>query len=239
MKSRFSTSLLVLIALSIVLNIVGGEVIARLRLPVYGDSVGTVLAGALGGPIVGALTGGLTNLLWALVNAERMIAVPFGITAAVIGALAGWLTARGWMRSPARALASGLGTGLVAAIVSAPIAAYVFGGVTGGGTDLVVAFFRAAGANVLQAALGQGIVSDPLDKAVTFMLAWFILRSLPRRQLARYPGGAHFMSALDEPQPLDDAPQDGGWLTYVRAAALDEPQPLDDAPPFDDPRASG
>ncbi len=198
MTKRFSTNVLVLMALAIVLNIVGGETIARLRLPVYGDSVGTVLAGALGGPIVGALTGGLTNLLWALVSAERVTAIPFGITAAVIGALAGILTAKGWMRSLERVLASGIGTGLIAAVVSAPIAAYVFGGVTGGGTDMLIAFFRAAGANVWQAALGQGIVSDPLDKAVTFVLGWVVLRSLPHRQLARYPGGAHFISASDD-----------------------------------------
>lgn len=198
MNQRFSTSILVLIATAIVVNIVGGEIVARLGVPVYGDSVGTVLSGALGGPLVGALAGGLTNLLWALVSPERVTAIPFGITAAVIGALAGLLTRRGWMRTPARVLASGIGTGLVAAVVSAPIAAYVFGGVTGGGTDLVVALFRSMGANILQAALGQGIVSDPLDKAVTFLLAWSVVAAMPRRQLARFPGGVHLGPKADD-----------------------------------------
>ena len=54
---------------------------------------------------------------------------------------------------------AGVVTGIVAAIVSAPIAAIVFGGVTGSGTDLIVAALRQGGADVLQASLGQGLIS--------------------------------------------------------------------------------
>ena len=189
----------------IVLNVVGGETVARLVLPIYGDSVGTVLAAALGGPAIGALVGVSSNVLWS-VAMGRLSALPFAITAAVIGLLAGWFVRRGWLRTdrevrwawlrqlPLVALA-GLVTGTVAAIVSAPIATGLFGGVTGGGTDLIVAFLRATGKSALEASLGQGLVSDPFDKACTFLLAFAILRALPRRQLLRYPGGEHLVTA--------------------------------------------
>src|SRR6185503_7958207 len=65
---------------------------------------------------------------------------------------------------------AGLVTGIVAAIISAPTAAVVFGGVTGGGTDLLVAAFRASGAPIMSSVLAQGSVSDPFDKMLSYMV---------------------------------------------------------------------
>jgi energy-coupling factor transport system substrate-specific component len=80
---------------------------------------------------------------------------------------------------------AGLATGVVAAIISAPTAAIVFGGVTGGGTDLLVAAFRASGAPLMSSVLAQGSVSDPFDKMLSYMIVWLILQSLPTRFKAR------------------------------------------------------
>ena len=85
-----------------------------------------------------------------------------------------------------KAIISGLITGIIAAILSAPIAAYVFGGVTGSGTDALVAMFRAAGLDMIGANMAQGVVSDPIDKAVTFVVIWAILLALPERFKARF-----------------------------------------------------
>lgn len=84
---------------------------------------------------------------------------------------------------------AGLFTGLVAALVSAPISAYVFEGVTGSGTDVIVAALRQGGADVLQASLGQGFFSDPIDKIVTSFVVFLILANLSPRFLARFPLG--------------------------------------------------
>ena len=56
-KKEFSTRTLVLIPIAIVFNIVIGELTVRLKLPIYLDSIGTVLVGAIAGPWAGALTG--------------------------------------------------------------------------------------------------------------------------------------------------------------------------------------
>jgi energy-coupling factor transport system substrate-specific component len=47
--------------------------------------------------------------------------------------------------------------------------------------------FQASGANILQATFGQGLVSDPFDKFVSFIVVWLILRGLSSRYLARFP----------------------------------------------------
>ena len=77
----------------------------------------------------------------------------------------------------------------MAALVSAPIAAYVFGGVTGSGVDVIVAALRQGGADVLSASVGQGLISDPIDKTITSFVVFVIIASLSPRLLARFPNG--------------------------------------------------
>jgi energy-coupling factor transport system substrate-specific component len=80
-------------------------------------------------------------------------------------------------------------TGVVSAIISAPIAAVVFGGVTGSGTDLLVAAFQQAGSDLQTAVLQQGLLSDPIDKVLTFFIVFLLLQTLSRRFVARFPQG--------------------------------------------------
>ena len=90
---------------------------------------------------------------------------------------------------------AGAVTGIVAALVSAPIAAYVFGGVTGSGVDVLVAALRQGGADVLSASLGQGLISDPIDKTITSFVVFIIIASLSPRLLARFPNGERLVGA--------------------------------------------
>jgi hypothetical protein len=84
---------------------------------------------------------------------------------------------------------AGVATGIVAAFIAAPIAAIVFGGVTGSGTDLLVAAFRQAGADVGAAVLGQSLISDPIDKVVAYFLVFLVIGAIPRRTVGRFPQG--------------------------------------------------
>src|SRR5664280_3551228 len=88
---QFTTRTIVLIPIAIAINIsLGFTVQTVLKLPIYLDSIGTILVGVLAGPIAGALTGILSNLIWqyAPVIGGGTIG-PFAITAGVIGLLAG------------------------------------------------------------------------------------------------------------------------------------------------------
>jgi len=189
LKSDFNTITLVTIPVAIAINIVVGQIIFTVKLPLYLDSIGTVLIGVLAGGWVGALTGLLSNLIWGLFG--NVTYAPFAAVAAIVGLLAGLFSDIGWFRKWWKVILGGLITGLVAAIVSAPIAAYVFGGVTGSGTDVFVAFFRSLGLDVLMANAAQGVVSDPFDKAITFLLVLLIIRALPARFIGRYSRSAN------------------------------------------------
>lgn len=193
--SQFTTPTLVLMAVAIAINIAVGNTVQNvLRLPVYLDSIGTVIVGVLAGPLAGAATGILANVIWGLTIGPTTI-IPFAITAGVIGLMAGLFGLRGVFRPTGDrqtwlgvALA-GLATGVVAAIVSAPIAYLIFTGVTGGGTDALVAFFRGVLDNALAATFAQGIVSDPVDKLVTYLVAYVILLAVPATVKTIFPQG--------------------------------------------------
>ena len=54
--------------IAIAINIILGQTVAAaLKIPIYLDSIGTILVGGLAGPIAGAATGALANLLWTYV----------------------------------------------------------------------------------------------------------------------------------------------------------------------------
>ena len=171
---------------AIALNAVVGQLVGNvLKLPLYMDSIGTVLVGVLAGPLAGVVTGLLSNLVWGLALPNAASTIPFALTSAVIGLLAGFAGRRGIFasrRGPRGAILVaivGFLVGLVAAVVSAPIAYSVFGGSTGGGTDVLVAVFRNFTDSAFTATLLQAGVSDPLDKTVVFLVVWSILLALP------------------------------------------------------------
>ena len=125
---RLPTATVAMVPVAIALNIVVGQLASVIGLPVYLDSIGTVLVSALAGPAAGVVTGILTNVIWGLTL--NPIALPFAVVQVVIGVMAGYAARLGMFRRFYLAPVAGAVTGLVAAIVSAPISAFVFGGAT-------------------------------------------------------------------------------------------------------------
>ena len=128
-RSRdLSTGVIALMPVAIAINIAIGSIVVLLRLPIYLDSIGTVLVGVLAGPWAGALTGLLSNLIWSILpvpGGAGPTAAFFAPVAAVIGLMAGWWASRGIFRLRADdarvgsflALAAGIGGALIAMLV--------------------------------------------------------------------------------------------------------------------------
>jgi hypothetical protein len=272
---QFTTRTIVLMPVAIAINIVLGTAVASaLKIPIYLDSIGTILVGVLAGPVAGALTGAVGNILWSYVIPPPFQYPPgaaFAVVAVVIGIIAGFAGRLGFLRprlnssnrelaiggtiivvlilvlsylaylgyrailgdtsltpqtsdplfvvlgwiaialvvvtvggllillavrrdlSTAYVVVTGVVTGIIAALISAPIAAGVFGGVTASGTDFLVAALRQGGADVQAATLGQGLISDPIDKVVTFFVVYLIISAMPQRTKARFPQGEQLL----------------------------------------------
>ncbi|MDQ4489672.1 ECF transporter S component [Sinomonas sp. ASV486] len=177
------TTTLALIPVALVLNIVLGQFVGTAIVPIYLDSIGTVLVGFLAGPAAGAATGLLSTIVWSFFNPTL---IPFAAGAAVIGALAG-LTARlGGVRRVWLLPVAGLVTGAIAAVIGATVAVAVFGGTSTGATGAVIAVFRATGDTLVDSVVKGAILSDLIDKLVTFVVAALLAYALPRRATQRF-----------------------------------------------------
>lgn len=169
-----------LISLGVGLNLLFGALVALFRIPLYLDSFGTVLASALAGPLAGMLTGLCGTVLLGVTSPT---ALAFAPVALLLGLCSGLWAKIGGFRHPLSALLGGALSGVASAALAAPIATLLFGGVTGGGTDVLVAIFRAQGQSALLASFQQSLAVDPLDKAMTFLAVLLVLRALPARAL--------------------------------------------------------
>lgn len=119
------TATVALIPIAIAINIAMGSIVAYLKLPIYLDSIGTVLVGVLCGPLAGALTGLLADLIWSILplpgGGGPTIAF-FAPVGGVIGLMAGFWASRGVfrLRSGDERVGSflALATGVAAAVVA-------------------------------------------------------------------------------------------------------------------------
>jgi len=193
----FTTPRLILIALGAALNCSIGTIVYMVKLPIYLDSIGTILIVLLLAPDrtaafvcawaagwVGLAVSGLINpfLPW------------FAITDVAIAAVAALLVVGAAETFRGRPLRSGpflfqvvlcgAAIGIVSAIVSAPVVVYLFGGVTGSGSAFVVALFLKAGQHLMSAAMLSGLVNDPIDKILQVLLAALLYRATPAEFIA-------------------------------------------------------
>lgn len=171
-------STLTLIPVALALNILLGQFVGSVMVPLYLDSIGTVLVGFLAGRRAGAATGVLGTLIWSLFAPTVL---PFAAGAALVGFLAGTAARFGAVRRVYLAPIAGLISGVLVGVVSAPVAAFVFGGTSGVGTGAVVAAFRSMGDSLLSAVTKQALISDPGDKAIVFLIAALLVYALPGR----------------------------------------------------------
>lgn len=185
LKKDFSTVTLVLIPVAIAINVVIGEIVVLLKLPVFLDSIGTVLVAVLAGPWAGALTGTLSNIVWGLILDPN--AFPWFPVALFIGLVAGICANFGLFKSWWKVVITGFIIALTAAIVSTPIGVYLYGGITASGSSFITAYLLATGRGIFEAVISTNFIVEPIDKIATALLAWLIIKGLSARYIARFP----------------------------------------------------
>lgn len=184
------------LAFCIALNLTVGQITSALKLPIYLDSIGTILTAVLIGPWSAMIAGVFSNLLASAMGSPTMVF--FAPVMIVIGGFTGVLAKRGWFKKWYLVILGGLFQGILAGAMSAPISAYLFGGVMMAGTDFLVLYFRSTGNSLLDSVIYQGLISDPMDKIISYLVIFFLTRNLPRRLVAKFRGSSNILNP--EPQ---------------------------------------
>jgi energy-coupling factor transport system substrate-specific component len=187
-RADFTTEAWVLIPIGAGLNIVVGSIVQTLRLPLFLDTIGTILVAMLAGPWVAVVTGVLTNVLLGFTVGPQLI--PFALTNAAIALVVGYLATRGWFRIDRpleywRLLVTGIIVAVIATVVSAPLVVYLFGGITPSATGAITGFFLATGYQIWTSVLAASFIIEPIDKIASVVIAYLIAHSVPSRYLPK------------------------------------------------------
>lgn len=182
------------VPLAIALNVGIGAIVKMLNLPLYIDSIGTILTTILLGWVYGAIVGVLGFVLTSvLINP---LAIYFCGTQVAIALFVHFTGKTGWLKNVFKSVVSGVGLGIVAAIISAPVIIFVFQGATGNGAALITSFFIKMGNQIVNSIFMAGFSIEPIDKTIQVLLAFFILKSIPRSLLEHFKSGTLEMNGF-------------------------------------------
>ncbi|SMO77512.1 ECF transporter S component [Melghirimyces algeriensis] len=177
---HFSTVALALIPVAVGINYIGKLFAGVLKLPLWLDAIGTVLASMLAGPVIGAISGVVNNIIYGLT--VDPISFVYGITSLFIGLVTGVMANRGWIQSWGKAIVVGLVVGLTAVLVSTPLNIVFWGGQTGNlWGDALFAVVMSQTSSVWLASFLDELVVDLPDKVLVVLCSYAIYRGLPQR----------------------------------------------------------
>lgn len=175
---------LTFIPLAIAINVGLGAIVKVLNLPIYMDSIGTIIATLLLGWKRGAIVGVLGFVITSIFI--NPFAIYFIGTQIIIALVVDFFAKRAWFYNIWKVALSGIGLGIITAIVSAPVIILVFQGATGNGAALVTSFFAKMGNQIVNSVFLSGFSIEPIDKAIQSLIAFFVLKSIPKSLLKRF-----------------------------------------------------
>lgn len=179
--------MLAFIPLAIAINVALGAIVKALNMPLYVDSIGTILTTILLGWKRGAVVGVLGFIITSIFI--NPFAVYFSLTQVAIALFVGFVGNKGWFKNVFRTIGAGAVLGIVTALVSAPVIVLVFQGATGNGAALVTSFFVNMGNQIVNSVFLAGFSIEPLDKIIQCLLVFFILKSIPKNLLEKFKSG--------------------------------------------------
>ena len=182
---KLNTAALVLIPAAVGINYIGKLFAGALKLPLWLDAIGTVLAAMLAGPIVGALCGAINNIIYGLTMDP--ISLVYALSSIGIGLTVGILARMDKAKNFVGVIGVGAAVNLVSVIISTPINMIFWGGTTGNvWGDAAFAWCIAHSVpSFLASALDELLVDIP-DKFATIFIGYAIFKGLPQKLVLMY-----------------------------------------------------
>jgi energy-coupling factor transport system substrate-specific component len=185
-RFRLTTMGIVMIPVAVGINFVGKEIANALNLPMWLDSIGTILSAVVAGPWIGAISGAVNNVFFGL-TMDGGASFPYAVTSIAIAIVAGILGALGWFRNILKAIFAGVLIALTAAVVSTPLNVNLWGGQTGKALgDALFAAMMAKHMGIWLSSFVDEFVMDLIDKVVNCIVVFFIVLGLPKRFLQSF-----------------------------------------------------
>ncbi len=184
-----------LVPTCVALNFAGGTIRDMLKVPLFLDTGGTLLACFIAGPWVGLLCAALNAVVMALFYGplHLLTVIPTGIIALIVG----FSAKKGFTRSWIGLILTLIAEQPFACAASAYVYTYIYGGYTGGGQDVMHAFFANVTKDIFASSFISELVTGFLDKFVLTIVLMLIFRALPEKYRIATPFGGKSTSAED------------------------------------------
>lgn len=161
--------LVVYCALAAVFNVVLGETVAALHIPLlFLDTIGTIYMAVEGGILWGAITGFVSNFLL-MPFGGGLMELPFAIVSIAVAIVVGLLARKNGF-SYRKAIVAGLILSIVAPAIGTPIRLWLYGGFTGSGTDLLIFTLKASGKSMISSTFMGTVVGNFVDKILSCLI---------------------------------------------------------------------
>ena len=161
----------------VAVNLLLGEAAALLGLPLYLDTVGTVVCAVTGGFLPAVIVGFVTNVLKGVIDPASLY---YGILNVLISLAAAGLARRDWFKKPLGIL----GVTLVFTIIGGGLGALIpwfMNGLTFDSESLSGVLYETGIFGQGLSHLLASLIMDLLDKSVSMVLVLLILRLIPER----------------------------------------------------------
>lgn len=114
------------------------------------------------------------------------IAAAFAPVAMVIGLVAGWLARAGWFRTLPKVVVSGVIITLAVTLVAVPIRTTLFG-VSPAAAPIFLSLDALGRSELVESVAITVIGANLVDKILTAIIVWVLLRQLPLRTTRHFP----------------------------------------------------
>lgn len=175
MKQKRMALSICLVAMGICINYVGGQLALMMKLPIYLDSIGTILVSSLLGPIYGMLTPFISGVMMAFTG--DIYSLYFAPVGMILGLVSGFVLKK--------IQKIGLSLLLVTLIITIPgtvvcsiINAILFDGVTSSGSTVLVQFLRNTPLGITGAIFVVQVITDYLDRFISLTLVMMVRKRI-------------------------------------------------------------
>ena len=174
MLGKISVHKITLIALAIVINIVGSYIALGLHLPVYLDSMGTIMTAILLGPFYGLFPGVLSALVTGMTSdIYALYYMPVGI---VLGIVTGFVFQK---NKSNKLFVKSFCISVPASLISACITVNLFGGITSSGSTMLVQLLAKTPLGLTLSCLIVQFFTDYFDRLLSLWLVFSVIKKLP------------------------------------------------------------
>lgn len=198
---------LTLVVGGLIVNYAGAKIALLCKLPIFLDSVGTVLAAAYGGFLPGVTVGFFSNVLNSVGDP---ITLYYGVISMLIGILAAVFSQKRFFLTVPRTLATVIPFALVGGAVGSVLTWMLSGLSFGSGisSPFVLSIYHALGVSEFTAQLIGDFLIDLLDKLVTVAIVYPVLHLMPQAWVANLPLGHLYLKKPAETPAETEAPKD-------------------------------